>query len=379
MKLNKWILTAWTVGSALAASAQDTNLTAPPPAALPATMAPAAATAAPEPETKPEAVKPKPKKPKAKKKNQVMALEAGSTAVAKDPVVNLRGQPSFSGEVVGHIKKGEMVTVYETITLGSHEKDEPQKWDRIALPTNLLVWVDAQFVDTATHAVKAKKLNGRGGPGENYSVVARLEKGAPVDEVKKEKGWIAIPAPTNAYAYVAAECLTFQAAPPAAPAPVAATPPPVVQVPVEAPAPAPAQPEPATPAPAAPPPVAPAPTAASQSEQELAALRKAEEATPAPTLATATAGTPAATTSDTAPRVVTREGFVHRAYNIQAPADYELHDIKTGELIDYLQPPAKMGFKIYLGTRVSIVGAEVIDPRWPRTPVLQVQSVDLMP
>ena len=30
---------------------------------------------------------------------------------------------------------------------------------------------------------------------------------------------------------------------------------------------------------------------------------------------------------------MTREGFVHKAYNIQAPADYELRDIKSGEVI----------------------------------------------
>jgi hypothetical protein len=48
-------------------------------------------------------------------------------------------------------------------------------------------------------------------------------------------------------------------------------------------------------------------------------------------------------------------------------------------LIEYLQPPASQNFKIYVGTRVSVTGPEVIDPRWPRTPVLQVQTADLMP
>jgi hypothetical protein len=79
-------------------------------------------------------------------------------------------------------------------------------------------------------------------------------------------------------------------------------------------------------------------------------------------------------------RTVTREGFVHRAYNIQAPAGYELHDIKTGELIEYLQPaPGQKKFKIFVGTRVRITGSEFLDPSWPRTPVLRVQTVDLMP
>jgi hypothetical protein len=71
---------------------------------------------------------------------------------------------------------------------------------------------------------------------------------------------------------------------------------------------------------------------------------------------------------------------VHRAYNIQAPTGYELHDIKTGELIDYLQPPpAQKKFKAFVGTRVRITGTEFLDANWPRTPVLRIETVDLMP
>jgi hypothetical protein len=117
-----------------------------------------------------------------------------------------------------------------------------------------------------------------------------------------------------------------------------------------------------------------------------------EPAPPAPAPAAAPAPAPAAAAAAAAavavavavaepagPRIVTREGFVHKAYNIQSPADYELHDIKSGALIEYLQPQAQQNFKIYVGTRVTVTGPEVIDQRWPRTPVLQVQSVDLMP
>ena len=79
------------------------------------------------------------------------------------------------------------------------------------------------------------------------------------------------------------------------------------------------------------------------------------------------------------PRIVTREGFVRRAYNIQAPADFELHDIQTGRLIDYLQPKKGQNFKIFVGTHITVTGTEGLDPHWPRTPVLQVQSADLIP
>src|SRR6202000_274106 len=110
---------------------------------------------------------------------------------------------------VGHLKKGDTVTVYETININTHGKDEPSKWDRIDLPSGHLAWVDAAFVDSATSTVKAKKLNIRGGPGENYSVVGELVKGDTITEVKKQGGWIGINPSTNTYAYVAAECLTL--------------------------------------------------------------------------------------------------------------------------------------------------------------------------
>ena len=66
--------------------------------------------------------------------------------------------------------------------------------------------------------------------------------------------------------------------------------------------------------------------------------------------------------------------------NIQAPSGYELHDIKTGVLTEYLQPaPGQKTFKVFVGTRVRLTGTEFLDPDWPRTPVLHVETVDLMP
>ena len=283
-------------------------------------------------------------------------------------------------------------------------KDEPSEWARITIPAGIPVWVDGDYVDSETKTIKARRVNLRGGPGENYSVVGRLEKGAAINEIKKKKGWVAIEAPTNACAYVAAEFLEMQqppavavTAPPSAPAP---TPPPapepqVVTVntpaaPVAAASPS-AAPVPVTPPPSAPAP-APAPPAPQQSDadRELEALHRAtaEAASaqaqppaviPAPEPTPTPAPAPAASTEPVTPRVVTREGFVRRAYNIQASTDFELHDIQSGALIDYLLPKPGQNFKIFVGTRVTVTGPEGIDSRWPRTPVLQVQSVDLTP
>jgi hypothetical protein len=78
------------------------------------------------------------------------------------------------------------------------------------------------------------------------------------------------------------------------------------------------------------------------------------------------------------PRIVTREGVVRKALNLQAPTDYELIDIRSGALTEYLMPRDN-NFKNYVGVRVSVTGPEMLDNRWPKTPVLQIQSVDLLP
>jgi uncharacterized protein YraI len=293
------------------------------------------------------------------------------------------------------LKKGDSATVLEEIALGHSHANEPKKWSRIVMPTNVSVWVDADFIDD-TNTVRVKKVNLRGGPGENYSVVGRLEKGTPVIQIQKKEGWLEIATPTNAYAFVASEYLDKQAstnpapvveaalaattptAPEAAPAPPAA--PVVVNVPAETPPPAPAQPAETAP----PAPVAPAPTPTSQADQELAAMHKANGTEVPATAALVPAPAPAAVPPEAAngesPRTVTLEGFVHRARNIQAPAGFELHDIKTGVLTEYLQPPpSNKKFKIFVGTRVRLTGTEYLDPNWPRTPVLQIETVDLMP
>jgi uncharacterized protein YgiM (DUF1202 family) len=401
MKLTTWLLSALAPLTAVSVLAQASNsvpsvMTPPPPAAA---AAPVAAPAAPAvaPAAKPaQEHKAKAKHIKAPTVKSSVVLNPPATATVKCDVLDVRGQGSFAGEVITHVKKGESVTVLEEISLGHVPPNEPGQWSRIVLPTNALVWVDADFIDPETKAVRVKKLNVRGGPGENYSVVARLDKGTVVKEIRKKEGWLEIEAPTNAVAFVASEYLDKQAAatpalvasaapPSGAPPPVAAAPapPPAVPTPVVVNVPTETAPAPAKPVETAPPgPVAPAPTAVSQADQELAALRRATaEPLVAPTVP---APVPTAKQPESAkqepPRTVTREGFVHRALNIQAPAGYELHDIKTGELIEYLQPaPGQKKFKIFVGTRVRITGSEFLDPSWPRTPVLHVETVDLMP
>ena len=399
MKLTALLLSALTPLAAVSALAQPSNpvppgMNPPPPPAYAAPAAPTglAVQSATEPAPPPKA---KAKHTRAPTVKSSVVLNPPAAAIVKCDVLDVRGQGSFAGERITYLKKGESVTVLEEITLGHVRPNEPAQWSRIVMPANTAVWVDGDFIDPESKAVRVKKVNVRGGPGENYSIIGRLDKGAVVKEIGKKEGWLEIVSPTNAFAFVASEYLDKQAAP--TPAPVAAVapppgtppptaaalaPPPAVEKPVVVNVPAETAPAPAKPvetAPAAP--VAPAPTAASQADQELAALRRATAPGPsvAPTTPAAAATAPEAVKQET-PRTVTREGFVHRAYNIQAPAGYELHDIATGELIEYLQPaPGQKKFKIFVGTRVRITGSEFLDPSWPRTPVLHVQTVDLMP
>jgi len=57
-----------------------------------------------------------------------------------------------------------------------------------------------------------------------------------------------------------------------------------------------------------------------------------------------------------------------------------LRDINSGTVIEYLQPDAgEKNFKKYTGARVLVSGPEWLDRRWPKTPILQIQTVDLLP
>lgn len=383
MKSKFYLITLISALTAGAVLAQDN--TAPQPTA-PAPTAPAPAPAAPD--TSAPAPTPAPEaKPKATKKKKTTKKSAKSTAKASDTsassanlvynppatatvkqeAVNVRGRSSFIGEVITHLHKGETVTVLEEINLKHPKKDEPAKWAKIQMPTNTPVWVSGDYVDSASMTAKAR-LNVRGGPGENYSVVARIDKGTPIKEIRKAKGWIEIETPTNAFGFVAADFLDIQ---PASAATLAAnTAPAPSPAPEPAPAPAPA-PEQTTIKPDS------APVAANANDQPAPAPAPAPE--PAPAVAPQPEA-PAPEVSNEPPpkRVVTREGLVHKALNIQAPTDYELRDTRTGETIEYLMSAtADKTLKPYLGVRVLVTGPESLDARWKKTPIVEVENIEL--
>ena len=379
MKISPWILLFAVSWGGLSALAQTNAASSPAPA--------------PAPGAGPGAM------PVSGSVTDEQVFDPPARAIAK-AALNIRGRPAFKGEVIGHFPKGAEASVLELFTLRKPAKDEPARWARVALPTNTAVWVFADYIDPNTKTVTARRVNVRGGPGENYSVVGHLLKGTTVSEVRRKNRWIQIETPADAFGFVAADYLELEAAAVApavaqiTPAPAAqppAQPAPAAQPPAQpAPAPSPpAQPAPALTPPTQPPPAAvatPPPTTPPTETPAAPAENPPKPAEPAPIVAPEPTATPPAETPPpagmllyTPERVILREGILRRVYNILAPADYELQIPASGEIVDYIQPKEKENLKRYIGKRVLVTGTEVLDQRWPRTPVLQVQKLELAP
>jgi uncharacterized protein YgiM (DUF1202 family) len=343
---------------------QATNQTPAAPIAMPAaapaaTLAPATAkTNAPAAKSgKKKAAKKKAEKKAATKKKapapelKTVPLVAGpATVVANN--VNVRGQAKLKSEVVTRITKGQSVTVLEEIVRNNSGPEEPSAWAKIVLPPGAHVWINTAYIDASNQTVKAKKLNLRSGPGENYSVIGRLQSGDAVKTITTKGDWTEIEAPTSAYAFMAAQYLK--------------------QGPAEAPAPPPAPPEPA-PAPtivAAVPPVAPPPT-------ENPVVPPSTE-TPAMTNPVAPPPEPVVE-EPPPPRIVQREGIVRGMTSIQAPSKFVLVSPENGRDIDYLYTTSKeLDLRRYKGLRIIVTGEEGLDERWGNTPVITIQKIQVL-
>jgi uncharacterized protein YraI len=105
--------------------------------------------------------------------------------------------------------------------------------------------------------------------------------------------------------------------------------------------------------------------------------------TPDPTNAAATGGSEAPVERRVRPpgkRIVRREGLVRATTSIQAPTWYELVNAETKKRINYLfGDNLEINLKDYRGQRVVVSGEELIDSRWPNTPIMDLQSLDVLP
>ena len=308
MKTNCWLILG--VMLATSAVAQDNSNAG---ATAPAGAAPATAPA--------EAPKPVKHKHHTTHANTAPLVEPTVTlnpgpAQVTVKVLTARGQAGLKGEVVGRLKEGDTVTVISQMNLEKHQRNEPAQWAQIALPSGTHVWVFGKYIDKENKTVLTKKLNLRGGPGENYSVLGTLEHGATVTEVRTKGDWMEIEPPANTYAFVAAIYLS-QAAPAPQPAPTTVA----------------EQQPPAQAAPEAPP----------------------------------------------KDRVVSHEGVVGPVMSIQAPTQYMLYDPDTYQTIDYLYTTAPdLDLGRYTNMKIVVTGVEGVDKRWPNTPLVAIQSIQVV-
>jgi len=361
------------------ARAQDTPVVATPAApqtnAVPGTETPPVAEkpkspAKPKPASKTAAKSPV-KKAAAKPQPKVEPVLNPEPGAAKQNNINVRGQATINSEIIAHLQKGQTVTILEEITHKKAKQDEPSQWYRIALPTNVSVWVHSAYIDAASKTVKPAKLNLRGGPGENYSVVGRLEKGTTVNQIESKGDWLKIETPTNAFGFVAAHLIektpvAIVAAPvpktnevasvPATTSPVATNTPPVIgEVATTTPVAPPSNPE--TPD-VKPPPSTAAPVVVAPAETE----------------------PPAEAPIEKVKKIVTREGILKGSVSIQAPTYFELRSLDTGRTINYVfSPSTNLLLKEFKGMRIIVTGEELLDERWQNTPVITIDSLQTVP
>jgi hypothetical protein len=362
-------------------------------------------------------------------------------AVITESRINVRGKPSLIGEVVTQLQEGDKVIVLEEIPTPNAKAGDPTNWAKIKLPANTPVWVFSAFVKEGK--VTASRLNLRAGPGENYSILGRIEEGTPVKEIRTQDQWIEIQAPETAYAFIDASLMRRtgpeQTAPPlsanpAAPAKTKA--PPAVESPEtaevkpapkiqelarttnEPPAivaiPRPTQPEPGPaeqPHPAAdalasstipqnPPAIAPQVPATAPQVQDVEPAKSLEStnapaeiavapanqvtnaATPAiPAVLPPIAEAPAPKPQEPLPRrIVRREGIVRPTKSIQAPTWYELVHPDTKMVMNYLHEE-KLGvdLKDWKNQKVVVSGEEGLDSRWPDVPILELETIESAP
>lgn len=339
----------------------------------------------------------------------VAALALASGALAEErakinqPRVNIRGQAVLTSEVVTQLQKDEEVTVLEEITPANPKPGEPAKWSKIRMPSNTPVWVFGPYLKDKTNA--SRRLNLRAGPGENYSVVGRLEKGDGIKEIRSVGEWVEIETPTSAYAFVDSALLTKGTGP------AVASPVEEKQAPKEETLRVEAKDLAANPAPVVPAKSATFPTPVTPGVPAQAPLTKSTIVeTPPPVVAKTTAVQPVAVPPAPQPtgvapnvvpmtpltkatpiakkdsgiqgrRLVRREGTIRSTrFNIQAPTYFELVSNENGKVINYIHAD-KSGVivKEFRGKSVIVTGEEGIDPRYRGIPVLELETIETAP
>lgn len=307
-------------------------------------------------------------------------LLAAESAQVSKPRILVRAQPTIYSEILSKLEQGDKVTILEDITIEKPKEGEPAKWLRIKMPDNVPVWVFSPYLNQ-DHTVKVSRLNLRAGPGENYSVVGRIDRGAAVKPIRSVEDWTEVETPAEAYGFIAADLVERSGAAQAPATPVAterATPPTTAPATPTTPV---VQETPPAVAQTPPPPVVETrqvpvetPPAAAQPVQPERPI--AQPTTPVVVQAQPT---PPAQEQSSA-RIVRREGIVRSTKNILAPTYEELVSVETRKTINFLWTgPNGADLKPLRGKRVVVIGEEGLDPKFPRTPVIEIHSIEPAP
>jgi uncharacterized protein YgiM (DUF1202 family) len=307
-----------------------------------------------------------------------VAPAKGEMAVPRQNNVTVRGRTSINSEMVARLKKDDKVKVLEEITLKNPKGDEPARWLKVSLPASTAVWVNTAFIDPNSKAVVPKQLNMRSGPSENYPAIGRIPKGTVVKSLDTKGEWTKIEAPEEAFGFVAAHLMTKE---PASSSPTTTTTTPPIIAANEPPKPPVIPVEPvkpstevavAQPAPIVPPPVVTTPSPAPVIPPPITTARP----TP-PVVAPEALTKPEEPAEDpNAKRIVTREGIVRRSVSIQAPSYFILENL-NGKPIDYLHSSStNVSLNIFFGKHIIVTGEELLDERWPNTPVISVDTLE---
>jgi hypothetical protein len=338
-------------------------VSAPTTAEVPAAVTNAPANPAPKAEKK---ATPKKKKKKSTPKPRPIGADLKSVPLVPGPAsviasnVNVRGQAKLKSEVITRIQKGQPLTVLEEVTLKNSGPDEPSAWAKILLPSTAHVWVNASFIEPVTQIVQPAKLNVRGGPGENFSILNRLKHGDIVKPITSRNGWLQIEPPPDTIAFVAAQYLrqdkqdsgfAIVPGPSTNALAVAANTTPPTAVPDQ-------------------PPIAP-PTEPT--------LPVTDQGTNATALNATTNAVPANPDEPPPPRIVLREGLVRGTTSIQAPTKFELISPENGRTINYLYTTSReLDLRRYKGLHIIVTGEEGLDDRWHNTPVITIQKIQVL-
>lgn len=291
----------------------------------------------------------------------LLPVQAAETATIRGTNTLVRSLPTRFSPSIAKLQAGDVVVVQEEIMLEKPVANDELRWLKIVCPTNASAWVSALFVDTNLSTVTSTRLNVRAGPSENHPIIGRLQRGQNITNLTVKGDWIQVPPPADAFAFVAASLVNLPQRPDTdAPLPVTVT----NVAPVVINETTTVSNEPAAVSP-------PEPTPATSTVA--AVTSPVTEPTPAPTLTIPVVPEPPK------PRIVTREGLISGMTSIQAPSYFKLENLESRRIMDYVRSPTtNLVLNRYVGRRVLVTGEESLDQRWPTTPVITIQRIQVV-